>query len=265
MRIFKLSHSSDPFSSLQIAVPPRTGVSVQTRTLVENRSNRKPNLRKPKEPDFRKKLLLSLIEPYYEKDKRPDAERCAEWSESRAYVPHPYVVMLKDDCVRELNSPFIYLFHLNSISENDFNELRKEFLRKNLYLRNYSNEVKELAMRGTRFTNLIDFFKHQSCFACSEHEKLDAVIKLCKQSDRIILLGGIFENRILNLKDLEEYKRLGGLDGVRAQLCHTLSGQSASLSGLLNHHTRELSFNLTNYAAGEKSEQSDKKNDEKQT
>lgn len=179
-----------------------------------------------------------------------------EWAEKRAYVPHPYVVMLKNDCVRELNSPFVYLFHLNSISDNDFNELRKTFLHKNLYLRNYSREVMTLAMQGTRFAGLIDFFKHYSCFACSEREQLDTVAKLCKESDRITLLGGIFENRILNMKGLEEYKRLGGLDAVRAQLCHTLAGHSTGLAGLLGHHTRELSFNLTNYAKGDQSEES---------
>lgn len=174
--------------------------------------------------------------------------------------------MLKDDCVRELNSPFIYLFHLNSITDCDFNELRKEFLRKDIYLRNYSNEVKKLAMQGTRFESLIEFFRHYTCFACSEQEKLDTVMKLCKESDRITLLGGIFENRVLNLKGLEQYKQLGGLDGVRAQLCHTLSGQATRLSGLLSHHSRELSFNLGNYAAGEKGEvQSDQKPDDKPT
>lgn len=241
------------FMPLTIFLPPpvHTIPGVQTRCISENRTLRKPNLRKPKEPDFRKKLLLKLVEPYYETDKRTAAERCVEYRESRAYVPHPYVVMLKDDCVRELNSPFIYLFHLNSITENDFNELRKEFLRKNLYLRNYSGEVMTLAMKGTRFANLIDFFKHHGCFACSETEQVNVVTQLCKESDRISLLGGIFENRILNLKGLEEYKRYGGLDAARAQLCHSLTGHSAQLSGLLSHRSRELAFNLTNYAAGE--------------
>ena len=163
--------------------------------------------------------------------------------------------MLKDDCVRELNAPFIYLFHLNSVSNYDFNELRKQFLRNNLYLRNYSGEVMTLAMQGTRFAGLIDFFRHYGCFAYSEHEKLDAVAKLCKESDRITLLGGIFENRILNLTGLKEYKQYGGLDAIRAQLCHTLTGHAAGLSGLLSHHSRELAHNLTSYAAGDQSNQ----------
>lgn len=220
---------------------------------MENRSLRNPNLRKPKEPDYKKKLLLSLIEPFYEKDKRSDSEKCIDWRSARVYVPHPLIVMLKDDCVKELRSKFIYLFHMNSISEFNFNELRKDFLRKNIFLRNYTPEVMELAIKDSKFLNLIQFFKHYSCFAFSETEKLDEVSKLCKESDRITLLGGIFENRILNLQQLEQYKKLGNLDMVRGQLCNTLSTHSTQLSSTLTYHTKELAFNLNNYAKNDSS------------
>lgn len=225
------------------------GTTIQIR----HHTERKPNLRKPKEPDFQKKLLLSLIEPFYEKDKRPDSVRCAEYKESKKYEPHPYVRLLSEDCVRDLKSNYIYLIHLNSISEYNFNQIRKDFLRKDIYLRNYSPEVMELTIKGTKFSNLLDLFKHYTIFACSKDQKLDDVIKLCKASDRITLIGGIFEQKILNLKQLEHYKQLGNLDTVRAQLCHTLNTHSAQLSSLLTHHTRELSFNLANYVDKDKS------------
>lgn len=114
-------------------------------------------------------------------------------------------------------------------------------------MRNYSPEVMLLSIKNTKFSNLIDMFKHYTCFACSKDQKLDDVIKLCKASDRITLLGGIFDQRILNLKQLEQYKQLGNLDNVRSQLCHTLNTHTSQLSNLLTHHTKELSSNLSNY------------------
>ena len=193
-------------------------------------------------------MLLKLIEPYYEKDKRLDSEKCIEWKSIREYKPHPYILMLKDDCVKELNSKFIYLFHLNSISEANFNELRKEFLRNNLFLRNYSTEVLELTIKEcAKFANLMPLFKHYTCFGFSETERLDDMMKLAKASDRITLIGGIFENRILTLKQLDEYKKFGNLDTIRGQLCNTLALLSTQLSSTLAYHTSELAFNLTNY------------------
>lgn len=160
--------------------------------------------------------------------------------------------MLSDDCVKELKAKYIYLFHLNSITDYDFNQLRKDFLRNGIYLRNYSSEVIELSIKNTRLANLLPFFKHYGCFACSPDEKLDDVIRLCKTSDRITLMGAVFENRILNLKQTKDYKLLGNIDTVRAQLCNVLSTHSSQLSSTLTHHTRELAFNLGNHAEKDK-------------
>lgn len=197
-------------------------------------------------------MLLSLIEPFYARDKRSDSEKCAEWYEQRAYVPHPYIRIQSDDCVKELNSKFIYLFHLNSVTNYGFNELRKDFLRENIFLRNYSREVIELSIKNSRFSKLWPFFEHYGCFGFSTDLRLDNAIKLCKNSDRIVLMGGIFDNRILNLNQLHEYKELGSIDNVRAQLCNLLNVHANQLSSTLTYHTRDLSHNLTNYLGKDK-------------
>lgn len=189
------------------------------------------------------------MEPSYRKEKAPDSIKCATFKNKNSTAEvHPYIQILTRQCLQEIQSPYVYFFHVNSIASDEKRRFEIELLKNDIHFRQYKMEVIEHALFNTRFAKLYNLLIHHGAFAFAESNKLAFLNRVLKKNSKVLLLGGLFENRILNKEQLNEYCSGVTLDSVRAQLCHTLSTPSIGLHSNLNYHLTDLSTNLQVHA-----------------
>lgn len=210
--------------------------------------------KRPREPDFEKKLLLAVMEPSFRTDSSPQSVKCAQKMQERHEKQkeiHPYVLLQADQCRQELESPFVYLFHINPTKSEELRKIKISMLKNEIHFRQYSIQVLETAMHGTRFSSLADILVYYGVFCFSHKNRLPFLNKLTKKHPNLILLGAIAENRVMNKEQLTEYTNLPSIDVLRAQLCHTLSTPSTAIHSSLGYHLTDLSSSLQRRASSE--------------
>jgi len=188
--------------------------------------------RKHVEPDFRRKQMLAVCEPIFAADKRLPSERCYNLQPKREREVHPWDRLLAEDMKQELRtSRMICFFHQNVMTNREKKLCANSYQHEHMYLRYYNPDIAQLAMSDTKWAPALHLCSERAVTVLfSDEPRVAKMLKVTKKCPQLILMAAIIDDRFLSVADIKDYNRLPDLQTLRAQLSHTLSMTTRSVS-----------------------------------
>ncbi|XP_015791676.1 39S ribosomal protein L10, mitochondrial [Tetranychus urticae] len=213
------------------------------------RTKKKLTLRSPQFPVYEKKLLLAACEPIMRRASEiPTSMQCTNVTKLEDEEPHPYIAVLADELKDFMNkSSFIGFYHLNSCADLDYRAARNTIINSGFAVRLYQNNIADLALKSTKYDPLLKFFS-RSCktvMVFGDNLNVKPLLKIEKTAPFLILMFGVYQDRVLRKDELIEISNLPNLSTLHAQLYHTLNTFGTSLTSTLDYHGNTLSNLLT--------------------
>lgn len=233
--------------------------------LQQKRFRGKINIQKPRKPHYTRGVFDKFLTPFY-KNKNKDKtllELCTKPQEAtRVKELTPY----HDIIAREVrnwfdNSKMIAFLHKNAHSMEDQLDLAIPLRKKNMYLKSYSAEIMNLALKDSPYSAVKMLYSMPFYVVfCPENNVAD-LVKILKTSPFVILMAGILEGRLLNLND---FLRFGEMDITTARVSLVQVLQNAggnTLNQQITHHQSTLVSRLQQISTNEVSTKESDKSD----
>lgn len=162
---------------------------------------------------------------------------------------HPYDVLIAKDFIQLWNqSRMIVFFHKNPALELEDRLVKNMFEHQKIYLHSFDRAIVDIALRDTPYRNALHLYqKKNSCIGFAPESNVSNLLKLTRKANQLIFLGGIIDNKFLNVAEFTQFSKLPSLDIIRAQFCATLQSAVSNLSRTLSFPTQTLSYNLQEY------------------
>lgn len=163
------------------------------------------------------------------------------------------------------HSQLVGIFHLNSITAEELFKTRVALHKENIQFKAYGKRVMNLAIKGTKYENVLPLFEAKNCIVFSTEPKLKQLLKITKKVPQMILLAGILENRIMSRTELTQFAALPDLTTARAQFVGVLNSIGGGLVNNLECHQKQLVNILETHAKlnlGEKVEETKEETEE---
>ena len=121
----------------------------------------------------------------------------------------------------------------NGISVADDTKLRKELREAGVHYMVVKNTMLRLAVKGTQYEALADYFKGDTAIALSPEDPSAAARILCKfadaSKDKFSVKAGYMDGKLMEKASVEEIAKLPGLEGMLSMFAGALT---STLSGL---------------------------------
>jgi len=205
----------------------------------------KINIQRPRAPHFERAVFNAATEPIFLKV--PVVQQCRQKMLARLEDgprekrTHPYERILARE-IRERfdSSAMILVCHLNSIKEYDLFKIRVPLHQKGVTLKRYGPRLIKIALRETRYESMLPLLESSYCLLLSPEKNINHVLPILRKTQKLILLGGVLDNRYMSRNQLVEYSQLPSLDVARAQFAATLHLAGNSIVNKLQAHQSNL-------------------------
>lgn len=118
------------------------------------------------------------------------------------------------------NSEAVVISHYRGLTVAEMGELRKKARELGAELRVTKNRITRLALKGTKFEGLDEFFKGPTVMAYS-NDPISAC-KLCvefaKTNEKFAVVGGALSSGVLSMAEIERLATIPSMDELRAKL-----------------------------------------------
>lgn len=118
------------------------------------------------------------------------------------------------------NSEAVVISHYRGLTVAEIGELRKKARELGAELRVTKNRITRLALKGTKFEGLDEFFKGPTVMAYS-NDPISAC-KLCvefaKTNEKFAVVGGALSSGVLSMAEIERLATIPSMDELRAKL-----------------------------------------------
>ena len=118
------------------------------------------------------------------------------------------------------NSEAVVISHYRGLTVAEMGELRKKARELGAELRVTKNRITRLALKGTKFEGLDEFFKGPTVMAYS-NDPISAC-KLCvefaKANEKFAVVGGALSSGVLSMAEIERLATIPSMDELRAKL-----------------------------------------------
>jgi len=125
-------------------------------------------------------------------------------------------------------------------------------------------KIAQMAFEGSRWAPVLPLCVSKVAFGFCSDKNVSKLLKLLKKMPPFVLMGLIYENRLLHKADLDRLASLTSLFNVQSQVSTTLSLPGMSLSGslmagqmALTHSLNTLTKDLNRDASSSESSDSD--------
>ncbi|XP_050315170.1 39S ribosomal protein L10, mitochondrial-like [Anthonomus grandis grandis] len=222
-----------------------------TPLLTFKRFRGKINVQRPQVPHFEKAKFLALTKPWFlskTKGKTP-LELCTKDAIPPYKLKEDEENMFQKIIAQEVNrwfhtSKLIGLCHLNPMPrEQQFNAF-KAFKLSNMHFRQYGKKTLEMAIKGTKYETVLDFYVSRNMLIFSPEPEIKQMLKILKKFPAVVLMAGIYENRLVSKDDLQYYSTIPSLEVAQAGLVQTLNAAGSQLVSNLNAHQTTLVSHL---------------------
>ncbi|KAK7793228.1 hypothetical protein R5R35_005078 [Gryllus longicercus] len=207
---------------------------------------RRINIQKPRPPHYVRKLVLHVCEPQYEKPKKSIQELCLRpvfLTKKQKVEENPFQTLLARDLVNWCEkSNCIYIFQQNSITGPDIFKAKVLFKRQQMALQKYDRPTMEEAFSSNdKYKALLPLIVGSPLsLAFGSEPQVSTVLKICRKVPELILLAGIFDNRLLSRSEMMEYTYFPNLQTAQAQLVSVLNSAATQLVQNMNQHQQTL-------------------------
>ena len=132
-------------------------------------------------------------------------------------------------------SSSIFVTHYQGLSVKQTDELRAEMRKNGILFKITKNRITKLALEGTKFNKLKDLFSGPTAVAFSEDAITSARIltKFAKDNSNLKIIGGIMEEELLSLNDVEKIATLPTLNEARAKIADILTTPAKKIMSIL--------------------------------
>lgn len=163
----------------------------------------------------------------------------------------------KEAEVQELNERFsndevVVLTHYSGLTVSELTELRANLRAEGASFKVTKNSLAKLALKGTQFEELADMFTGPTGVASSQDPVAAAKVahKFAKGNDKLQILGGALNGKILDVSGIEALAKMPSLDEVRATIAGLIMSPARNIAALVNAPGAKLAGAVK--AAGEK-------------
>ena len=130
------------------------------------------------------------------------------------------------------NSEAVVISHYRGLTVAEMGELRKKARELGAELRVTKNRITRLALKGTKFEGLDEFFKVPTVMAYS----IDPIseCKLCvefaKANEKFAVVGGALSSGVLSMAEIERLATIPSMDELRAKLIALLQTPGSQIA-----------------------------------
>jgi len=140
-----------------------------------------------------------------------------------------------------------------SLGREDQKVIRNKLWHKGMTLTGslFSNNTMMKAIHETKYENLKPLLKgHNLMITSKDDTPLNEMMKILDKSPKVIPLGGLVGERILNHAEIVEYSKIPSIETARGELVGILSTAASKTHSLLNSHQQQLVINLEQLSKG---------------
>jgi len=143
-----------------------------------------------------------------------------------------YVNNLKDVIS---NNPGILVYHYEGITVKDLEKLRFKMRENGGFLKITKNRITKIALKGSRAEKIEKFFKGPTAIACSKDpiSLAKALVDFSKLNKKLKILGGLMDEKVLELNDVMHIATLPTLPEARAKIIGILATPAQKIACIL--------------------------------
>lgn len=137
---------------------------------------------------------------------------------------------------RFTNDETVVLTHYSGLTVSEITDLRDQLRAEGASFKVTKNTLARLALKGTKFEGLADQFTGPTGVASSADPVAAAKVaqKFAKDNNKLIILGGAYGEKILDVKGVEALAKMPSLDEVRATIAACIMAPARNLAAALN-------------------------------
>ncbi len=137
---------------------------------------------------------------------------------------------------RFTNDETVVLTHYSGLTVSEITDLRDQLRAEGASFKVTKNTLARLALKGTKFEGLSDQFTGPTGVASSADPVAAAKVaqKFAKDNNKLIILGGAYGEKILDVKGVEALAKMPSLDEVRATIAACIMAPARNLAAALN-------------------------------
>ena len=162
----------------------------------------------------------------------------------------------KEEHVRDLNSVFsetgiVVVTHYSGMTVNDMVTLRSQMREAGASFRVTKNRLTKLALDGTPCDGIKDLFSGPTAIAYSDDPVAapKVVANYAKENEKLVILGGVMGDRVLDVDGVKQLAELPSLDELRGKIVGMISTPATRIAGVTQAPAGQLARVLGAYAA----------------
>ena len=153
----------------------------------------------------------------------------------------------KEAQVVELRQTFeahhlMIITHQTGLTVAEISILRNQMRDAGAKFRVTKNRLAKIAIKGSKFEQLADQFSGPTAIAVSEDPVAAAkvVSEFAKTNDKLVILGGALDEKVLDVAGVAALARLPSLDNLRSKLISVLQAPAGKLASVIQAPAAQL-------------------------
>ena len=145
----------------------------------------------------------------------------------------------KAELIKKLNSTFnnagvVVVTHQSGLTVDESTDLRVKMREVGAKYQVAKNRIVKLALKDTKYENIIDLFSGPTAIAVSE-DPVSApkiIFKFAKENDKLSIIGGGLDGKTLSVDEVKQLASLPSLDELRGKLVGLIKSPSQKLASV---------------------------------
>ncbi len=126
----------------------------------------------------------------------------------------------------------IVISHYRGLTVQEMGELRNKARELGCELRVTKNRITRLALKGTKFEGLDEFFKGPTVMAYSSDpiSSCKLCVEFAKANEKFVVVGGALSSGVLSMAEIERLATIPSMDELRAKIIGLLQAPGSALA-----------------------------------
>ena len=140
------------------------------------------------------------------------------------------------------SAEIIVLTHNTGLDSKSITDLRLEMRKNDVKFKVVKNTLAKIAAKGNSGEKITDLFTGPVGMATSQDPVAAAKVahNFAKKNDKLVILGGVYGDMILDAEGVKQLASLPSLDELRSKIVGLLQAPATKVAGLLQAPARDL-------------------------
>jgi len=230
-----------------MALIPRKAICEGITPLIQiKRFRGKINIQKPRPPHFEKSVYLQLTKPWFLPQKKEVKCTLLEPPKYKTQdEENPFRKILADQMHMWFTTSRLIAFcHHNPMSKEQEFDAFAMLHKEKMHFKKHGKKTLEMALKGTPYETVLDIYMSHTMTIFSPEPEIKKLVKILKRFPQLVLMAGIYENRLLSKDELMYYSTIPNLQAAQAGFVQTINSVGSQLVSNLNSHQTTLVSHL---------------------